>query len=254
VIFVIFGALRLADTAQRQERQSAAHTTTPQPLQEVAANQETKGDQDMKLRTMLKNQFVQAGLLSLTTALLLSSAVLAQEEKRDHQRTGQTATAEAKILPILPQLELATESSPASQMLAASAPGAATFSAALTVQVDHSYCRTGGIQCFLPGQEPNDLNRNPVRLGIQVLSGGLPVNGLTDADINIINPFVPAGGSAISQISGASTFQAAGNGIYTIFVAPGVGQTWKPGSYFVQVQVNVGGTLQRALAQIEIPF
>lgn len=206
----------------------------------------------MKLN-ILKKHIVKAGLLGLLSMLTLSATALAQDEKRDHERNGQVAsdTAETKVavkgISRFEPVETA-------QTLLATAPGAATFNATLTVQVDHSYCRTGGIQCFLPGQEPNDLNRNPVRLGLQVLNGGVPFATLTDADVDVLNSFVPAGGAAVSQITGASTFQNAGNGMYAIFVAPSVGQTWKPGAYFVQVRVNVNGVVYRALAQIEITF
>ena len=204
----------------------------------------------MKLMALLKNHIVKASLLSMLSALLLTGAALAQDAKRDNQKNGQAAEAADNIK----KLDLGGEQNETAALLNSTAPGAATFGAALTVQVDHSYCRTGGVQCFLPGQAPGDLNRNPVRLGLQVLNGGVPVLGLTDADIDVLNPFVPAGGSAISQIACASCFQPAGNGLYTIFVAPALGQTWKPGSYFVQVRVNVGGVIQRAYAQIEIEF
>jgi hypothetical protein len=205
----------------------------------------------MKLNT-LKKHIVKAGLLSLLSALTLTATALAQEEKRDYRGTGQVeASADTKIVvKSLSNLEAIA----APQALLSTAPGAATFGAALTVQVDHSYCRTGGIQCFLPGQAPSDVNRNPVRLGLQVLNGGAQFSTLTDADVDVLNSFVPAGGAAVSQITGVSTFQNAGNGMYAIFVAPGAGQTWKPGSYFVQVRVNVNGVIQRALAQIEITF
>ncbi|MBI1760231.1 MAG: hypothetical protein HYR56_02235 [Acidobacteria bacterium] len=207
----------------------------------------------MKINALLKTGIVKMSLLSLLSALLLTGAALAQDVKRDHSKTGQAADA-ADDLKVWPKLDSSLAENFTTQALLSAAPGAATFGATLTVQVDHSYCRTGGVQCFLPGQAPGDLNRNPVRLGIQVLNGGVPVLGLTDADIDVFNPFVPAGGSAINQIACASCFQPAGNGIYTIFVAPAVGQTWKPGSYFVQVRVNVGGVIHRALAQIEVEF
>lgn len=207
----------------------------------------------MILKALLKTQFVKINLLSLLTALLLTGAALGQEPKRDQTRTGQAADA-AEESKTWSKLELETTENFTNLSLLSAAPAAATFGATLTVQVDHSYCLTGGVQCFIPGQAPADFNRNPVRLGIQVLNGGAPVLGLTDAHIDVVNPFVPAGGSAISQIACASCFQNAGNGVYTIFVAPGLGQTWKPGSYFVQVRVNVGGVIQRALAQIEVSF
>lgn len=206
----------------------------------------------MKLN-ILKTQIVKAGFVGMLSVVALAGTTLAQGERRDVNRAGQVDDG-MRDSKLMVNNEANLNGVQNAEQLVTAAPGAATFGAALTVQVDHSYCRTGGVQCFLPGQAPSDVNRNPIRLGLQVLNGLTPVNGLTDADVEVSNSFVPAGGSAVSQIGGANTFQNAGNGMYSIFVAPGVGQTWKPGSYFVQVRVNVNGTIHRALAQIEISF
>jgi hypothetical protein len=127
----------------------------------------------------------------------------------------------------------------------------------LSAKIDNTYCATFGVQCSGPGLSfaaAANNNRNPVRLGVQVLNDGAPITNLTDADVNIINPFVPAGGTAVTQLSCGSCFQNSGTGIYTIFVNPANGALWKSGSYFAQVQVKVGSDIHRALIEIEIPF
>ena len=182
---------------------------------------------------------------SLTALLLMFQVTAFAQEKRDTQNAGQAANAVE-----------ATEQDQSPLLLSV---GSATFgSLTLTVQVDPKYCATGGVQCIgagmAPGTSPADNNRTPVRFGLQVLRGGLPVNNLTDAEVSVINSFVPAGGAAVSQLACGSCFQNAGNGMYAIFVNPAVNQTWKPGSYFVQVVVQNGTRTERALAQIEVPF
>jgi hypothetical protein len=196
---------------------------------------------------MKHSAILKRSLFGLIAAASLSAAVFAQ----DPGATGQVASGpKIKILAVETDARVSTE-------IAADAASATFGSLALTVQVDTKYCATGGVQCTGPGLTtvaPADNNRNPVRLGLQVLNGVTPVTTLTDADVSIDTGFVPAGGSNISQLSCGSCFQNAGNGMYAIFVNPGVGQTWKPGSYFVQIQVIVGARTHRALAQIEIPF
>jgi hypothetical protein len=198
----------------------------------------------------MKSSLLKLGLMGMISAMTLAGAAFAQEIKVDGGATGKIESSERIPIKITP-LEIAEADTQASV-------GSATFgSLTLTVQVDPKYCGTGGVQCTGPGLSttfPADNNRNPVRLGLQVLQGTTPVTTLTDLDINVLNNFVPAGGSAVNQIACGACFQNAGNGMYAIFVAPGVGQTWKPGSYFVQVQVKVGVETHRALAQIEIPF
>lgn len=202
---------------------------------------------------MQTSAFLKLSLFGILSAASLCTGVLAQEVKQDVSGAGQVAV-EAK-----PTIKLLRVESDASAPASISADlASATFgSLSLTVQVDSLYCRTGGVQCTGAGLTtvaPADNNRNPVRLGLQVLDGLTPVTTLTDADVSVINSFVPAGGAAVSQLACASCFQNAGNGMYAIFVNPAAGQTWKPGSYFVQIVVVVGARTHRALAQIEIPF
>lgn len=131
----------------------------------------------------------------------------------------------------------------------------------LTVHVDETYCATGGVQCGADGHSfaaAGPDNHNPIRLGIQVLAGRKPVNGLAAGDFTFSNPFVPAGGGAISVYDCGSCFQTGGSGMYTLFVHRGPSGNWKSGSYFAQLKVKVptasGSTTNRALVEIEIPF
>ena len=202
----------------------------------------------MQLKAILK-----LSLFGIASVIALTGAAFAQETKSDTGATGHIAQSQQPTIKIL---AVATDAD-VQTAIAADAASATFGSLALTVQVDHKYCATGGVQCTGPGLStvaPADNNRNPVRLGLQVLSGTTPVNTLTDADISVVNSFVPAGGSAVGQLACANCFQNAGNGMYAIFVNPSLGFTWKPGSYFVQIQVKVGTRTHRALAQIEIPF
>ena len=196
---------------------------------------------------MFKTMFSKLSLL--TIALLMAGTALAQ----DAGATGQAAS------PALPTVKIVGISAePGLDASVAANAASATFgSLSLTVQIDNSYCATGGVQCTGPGLStvaPAHTNRNPVRLGLQVLDGGAPVTNLTDAEINVLNSFVPAGGTAINQLACPTCFQNAGNGMYAIFLHPVNNAFWKSGSYFVQVQVKVGTRTHRALAQIEIPF
>jgi hypothetical protein len=198
----------------------------------------------------MKPSLLQLSLMMIAFFGLLAAVTFAQEPKADRTGTGQISHPDIRIL--------ALETSADVDMAISANAASATFgSLTLTVQVDTKYCATGGVQCTGPGLTtvaPADNNRNPVRLGLQVLQGTTPVSNLTDAEVTVLNSFVPAGGAAVSQLSCGACFQNAGNGMYAIFVNPGVGQTWKPGSYFVQIQVKVGVETHRALAQIEIPF
>lgn len=157
----------------------------------------------------------------------------------------------------------AIESQPAAtaSKYAASAGNAAFGTSFLTttVELDREYCATGGIQCsgtgLTPGVAAGKTNRNPVRIGLQVLDSGAPVTTLTDADITVINPFVPAGGASAGKLSCGSCFQNGGNGLYAIFVNPAVsGFNWKPGAYFVQILVTTGASTSRTLVKVDIPF
>lgn len=183
-------------------------------------------------------------------AWLQGTTAFAQQEKTDTGNTGQVAAAESAVVT---KADFSKESSPEAALANLSS---ATFGPlSLTVQVDQSYCASGGVQCLTPGVAALNTNRNPVRLGLQVLRGSTPVTTLTNADISLINPFVPAGGAAVGKLACGNCFQNAGNGLYALFVNPAnAAFNWKSGSYFVQVTVQDGPRTYRALAQIEIPF
>jgi hypothetical protein len=89
---------------------------------------------------------------------------------------------------------------------------------------------------------------------LQVLEGTAPVINLTSAEINLVAPIAPPGGSAVVKRSCPTCFLNAGSGLYVIFVNPFGTDNWKSGSYYLQLQVTVGAVTHRALAQIEIPF
>jgi hypothetical protein len=183
--------------------------------------------------------------LSLLVAALVSGAPLwGQSEAVDLELTGQVA---------YPQEARAAESE--SGPLAAPRSSSATFgSLALTVNVDEDFCRSGAIQCPIPGLAPAAGNRSPVSLVLQVLKGVTPQSSLTSPQIEVITLFVPAGGGSLSRATCSNCFQNAGNGVYAIYLNPFGTSTWKSGAYHVQVKVKVGSTFQRALAKIEIPF
>jgi hypothetical protein len=189
-------------------------------------------------------------------------SALAQQPRADAGATGQAAQPAQNESKISAQAEiLKTSIQPATSgpetILDPLFPFPSADQVKLSVRVDNTYCATFGVQCSGPGLSfaaAANTNRNPVRLGVQVLNDGAPVTTLTDADINIINPFVPAGGTSVTQLSCATCFQNSGAGIYTIFVQPANSALWKSGSYFAQVQVKVGSDIHRALVQIEIPF
>jgi hypothetical protein len=183
--------------------------------------------------------------LACGIALLCSGNSFAQQKKVDASQSGQIPAApsttpsatDADLIVILPQ-----QLDPPS------------------LQVDQTYCATGGIQCVGAGhtfEAAGPGNHNPVRIGIQVQQGGMPVDGLASTDFTVLNPFVPAGGPGVTKLACASCFQAAGQGLYTLFVHPAaVGVNWKSGSYFVQIQVRLlsGTRTIRGLTKIEIPF
>jgi hypothetical protein len=176
-------------------------------------------------------------------ALVFGATAYAQQPKTDANSTGQVTQPSAN--------DVSTSADPLPLTLPFN-------SVNLSVKVDRGYCATGGVQCSGPGLSfaaAADTNRNPIRLGLQVVnSNGSPVANLTDAEIAVVNPFVPAGGTAITQFSCASCFQNAGNGQYAIFVSPANSANWKSGSYFAQVQVKIGSNTYRELVQVSIPF
>ena len=175
----------------------------------------------------------------LAAAVLGGGSALAGQASTDSARTGRVAS---------------MSGSARSQ---AAILGDATFgNLGLTVVVDESYCASAGVQCSGGGHTAapaGPTNHNPVRLGLQVLQGGAALNGLSSGRFTTANPFVPAGGPAVTRVVCANCFQAGANGLYAIFVHPAPAVNWKSGSYFVQIRVNLGATQLRALAEIEIP-
>jgi hypothetical protein len=218
----------------------------------------------MELKPILRKA---AGGLGLFCLLALPGvfggfAAFAQQPKADAAGTGQIAQPAPGESKSSARAENSKDSAQPSTfgpdtILDSLFPFPAANQVKLSVKVDNTYCATFGVQCSGPGLSfaaAANNNRNPVRLGIQVLNNGAPVTNLTDAEVNILNPFVPAGGTAITQLSCGSCFQNSGAGVYTIFVNPANSALWKSGSYFAQVQVKVGSEVQRALLEIEIPF
>lgn len=202
----------------------------------------------MQLKAILK-----LSLLGIATIIAMTGAAIAQETKSDVGNTGQVGHPERPSVKIV-----AVESDAKVDTAISQNGGSVTFgSLTLTVQVDNTVCATGSVQCSGPGLShtlPANTNRNPVRLGIQVLNGTTPETTLTDANINVVTSFVPAGGSLLAKLSCPNCFQNAGNGVYAIYVNPFSTFNWKSGSYFIQIQVTTGVITHRALAQIEIPF
>jgi hypothetical protein len=216
---------------------------------------------DMKASIRKTTTNIGLGLAIIAAAVIFGLPVYAQQPKIDLTGAGhvaQPSTDDAATKSDLIRVS-ATNAPAAAAQLADPLPLILPFgSPEVSVRVDRTYCATGGVQCSGPGltfAAAANNNRNPIRLGIQVVnSNGSPVTNLTDAEINFINPFVPAGGTAIVQFSCGNCFQNAGNGLYAIFVNPANNANWKSGSYFAQVQVKVGSNTYRELVQISIPF
>ncbi len=129
----------------------------------------------------------------------------------------------------------------------------------LKVLVDQTICGTGAVQCTGSGHTTKTAaktNHNPVRIMIQVLDENrIPVDGLTSAAFSVSTPFVPAGGPGLARLDcGPDCFQAAGNGVYGIFVHPApAGVKWKSGSYCLEAQVLVGTISAFEIVLISIP-
>lgn len=188
----------------------------------------------------------------ISAAILIAGSALAGLTDTDYDKNG-----------------LVAESSGAGALFATStfASSPSSFGPVdLTVHVDETACATGAIQCAEGGhtfEAAGRTNHNPVRLGIQVLAGRKPVNGLRSDAFSVFNRFVPAGGGGVDRDNCTQCFQSVENGLYALFVhpLPSVGN-WVSGSYFVQVIVKVpvtNGTTnstrtERALLEIEIPF
>ena len=142
----------------------------------------------------------------------------------------------------------------------ASVPLAISGPLELTMLIDQSYCKTGGVQCTGTGhtaQAALKTNHNPVRVMIQVLDEKRnPVTGLASAAFSIAVPYVPAGGPTLTRVACAECFQgsAGPDGVYAIFVHPAVTGNWKAGAYCLQVEVVVGTAVSNAVGLISIPF
>ncbi len=125
----------------------------------------------------------------------------------------------------------------------------------VTVQLDQTYCASGGVQCGQTGSSyavAANGNNALVRLSVQVGGIGSGCGGLTQSDFTISTPGVPAGGTSLVIASCPSCFNAGSNGMYTLFVKPFGGYNWKSGSYFVQLRVNYDSTTYHVLNQIAI--
>jgi hypothetical protein len=141
----------------------------------------------------------------------------------------------------------------------ASVPLAISGPLELTMLIDQSYCKTGGVQCTGTGhtaQAALKINHNPVRVMIQVLDEKRnPVTGLASAAFSIATPYSPAGGPALVRVDCATCFQNSGpDGVYAIFVHPAVSGNWKAGSYCLQVEVTADTAGSNAVGLISIPF
>ena len=142
----------------------------------------------------------------------------------------------------------------------ASVPLAISGPLELTMLIDQSYCKTGGVQCKGTGhtaQAALKTNHNPVRVMIQVLDEKRsPVTGLASAAFSVAVPFVPSGGPSLTRVDCAECFQgsAGPDGVYAIFVHPAVTGNWKAGAYCLQVEVTAGTAGSNVVGLISIPF
>jgi hypothetical protein len=218
----------------------------------------------MNRKPNLRKAAAGLGAFCLLASLMVFGglAAFAQQPKADTSGAGQVPQAaqddsKSSIKTELPKVSMQAAVTVPDAILDPLIPLLVLDPVRLSVKVDNTYCATFGVQCSGPGLSfaaAANNNRNPVRLGVQVLNNGAAVTNLTDADINIINPFVPAGGTSVTQLSCPACFQNSGAGIYTIFVQPANSAFWKSGSYFAQVQVKIGSAIHRAMVEIEIPF
>ena len=134
------------------------------------------------------------------------------------------------------------------------ASGLAVSPFQFTVHVDKNYCVSAGVQCET-GLLPESTNGEPIRLLMQVTTRlGQPVAGLVDADFAVLNPFTPAGGTAVAKTICGACFQNGGNGVYALFVDPRDEANWKAGGYGVQITVTstLGDRLLSSSALIDI--
>lgn len=144
---------------------------------------------------------------------------------------------------------------------AVATPAAMAAPYTVSVAVDTRVCAGVPVQCGGAGHSfaaASGSNHNPIVLRLTVVNkNGLPVNGLAAANFIFANPFVPAGGGAAVACSvancGASTFQAAGNGLYSIFLDRGPAGNWKAGGYAGTISVAAGVNDGTSLVSFTIP-
>lgn len=130
-------------------------------------------------------------------------------------------------------------------------------------RVDTEVCASGAVQCTVAGTghsaaEASSANHNPIRMFVQVVSkSGVPVEGLTAANFEFENPFVPAGGGAAGlcdeDTCTEDTFQGGGNGLYSLFLDRSAAGNWKAGAYAGTVTVTQGGNRGAAIVTFDIP-
>jgi hypothetical protein len=131
----------------------------------------------------------------------------------------------------------------------------------LDVVVDTTVCATVPVQCSGPGhtfEQARSSNHNPIALRVTVNNkNGLPVNGLGAVNFTFTNPIMPAGGSSAVTCSvadcGASTFIAAGNGLYQIYLDRGTAGNWTQGGYAATLEVAAGVNDGLSLVSFNIP-
>lgn len=160
----------------------------------------------------------------------------------------------SKTLRMLPALALPFAA-------AVAAPAAMAAPLTLAVAVDTTVCESVPVQCSLAGHTfaaASSTNHNPIALRLTVVNkGGLPVNGLTAANFNFSNGIVPAGGGSATECSvadcGASTFAAAGNGLYQIYLDRAAAGNWKAGKYAGTIAVTAGANSGTTLVTFTIP-
>lgn len=147
----------------------------------------------------------------------------------------------------------------AALVLAGSSTVSATDSQPVDVSVfvDQTVCATGPVQCVVQTDHTAEAagpnNHNPVRLIVQVGSEGTAIAGLQSRDFRITTVAVPAGAGGLEKLKCDSCFvKVEPTSVYHVYVHPQ--ENWYPGTYAVQLRINVGGEEIRALSVIEIPF
>lgn len=140
-------------------------------------------------------------------------------------------------------------------------PAAHAAAIAVSTAVDTRVCATVPVQCSGAGHTfdaASSSNHNPIALRVTVVNkSGQPVNGLTAANFSFANGIVPAGGGSAATCSaascGASTFAAAGNGLYQIYLDRAPAGNWTAGGYAATLQVVVGTNNGTSLVTFTIP-